>query len=398
MKRNLAILAALTAAAATAEAQSQVTVFGVVDAAVSRYAHRSTDLRNPAFPGSLTVRRTALTHSGYNASRLGFRGVEDLGGGLKAGFWLEAPITNDDGATGIASFARRATVSLSGRFGEVRLGRDYTPTVWNDTVFDPFGIFGVGTSLIFSAGGFNIAGGGGGFGGNPNFVRASNAVGYFLPPTLGGFHGQVMYAFHERSSYRPGSATPPGPTRAGRYVGGRFGYAKGPLSAAFAHGVSNAADDFYAGTADRVKTTNLGASYDFGAIKLFGELSRIEDQRDHAAIPSIGGTRRDVVLSGFLVGMSAPVGAGLIRASYSRVRYAFEASPLTAAGPDPRAAKLALGYVHNLSKRTALYATVAQVRNRHGAALTVGGPAFGTHPALIARTSTGYDLGIRHAF
>ncbi len=68
---------------------------------------------------------------------------------------------------------------------------------------------------------------------------------------------------------------------------------------------------------------------------------------------------------------------------------------------DPKANKIAIGYVHNLSKRTALYATLARVRNKNGANLTVGGPAFVTSlggQAFTPKTSTGYDFGIRHAF
>ncbi|REM33110.1 porin, partial [Mycobacterium tuberculosis] len=67
---------------------------------------------------------------------------------------------------------------------------------------------------------------------------------------------------------------------------------------------------------------------------------------------------------------------------------------------DPRANKLALGYVHNLSKRTALYATIARVSNKNGAALTVGGPGFykASEGVFTPKTSTGYDFGIRHAF
>lgn len=64
----------------------------------------------------------------------------------------------------------------------------------------------------------------------------------------------------------------------------------------------------------------------------------------------------------------------------------------------PRAHKIALGYVHNLSKRTALYATVAQVNNRNGAALVVNGPAFINNANYQPRSSRGYDFGIRHAF
>ena len=95
--------------------------------------------------------------SGANASsRVGFRGTEDLGGGLAAGFWLESGITQDSGATALAAFSRRSTVSLSGGFGELRLGRDYVPSYWNESVFDPMGAVGVGENLIKSISG-NIA-------------------------------------------------------------------------------------------------------------------------------------------------------------------------------------------------------------------------------------------------
>ena len=133
MKKSLTAIAAL-AVTGLAAAQSSVTMFGVVDAGVS---YQSATSRDAATGASSKQTRTTLSNSGYNSSRIGFRGTEDLGGGLAASFWLEAPITNDDGATGISTFNRRSTVSLSGGFGELRLGRDYTPTFWNDTVFDP---------------------------------------------------------------------------------------------------------------------------------------------------------------------------------------------------------------------------------------------------------------------
>jgi predicted porin len=355
-----------------------------------------------------------LSNSGYNSSRLGFRGTEDLGGGLAASFWLEAPISNDDGQQGIATFARRSTVSLSGGFGEIRLGRDYTPTFWNDTVFDPFGTNGVGTNLISTANtAFNGWLGGATTGipsvftnvSGSNYVRASNTIGYFLPPNLGGFYGQVMYGFHERDKYDPGVITPTAlnTQRTGRYVGGRFGYANGPLDVAAAYGNSTIGDNFFAGTTTSVKTFNLGASYDFGVVKLFGEYSKAKNEVDNEAI--FFTPTADVDLKGYLLGVTVPVGPGLIRASYSHVKYDFNQPFNIFGNDDPKANKFAIGYVHNLSKRTALYATVARIRNKNGANLTVGGPAFvtqiGTGAAaqfFTPKTSTGYDFGIRHAF
>ncbi|WP_038207219.1 porin [Xenophilus azovorans] len=396
--------------------QSSITLFGVIDATISSYSNKSDNSNGFLVPplgylDSITVKRNVLTHSGYTTSRLGFRGTEDLGGGMAASFWLEAPISNDDGQQGIATFARRSTVSLSGGFGEIRLGRDYTPTFWNDTVFDPFGTLGVGASLIFTANGGVNTWLGGATTGIPsvfanvtgsNYVRASNTIGYFLPPNLGGFYGQVMYGFHERNKYDPGVATPDvaNSQRTGRYVGGRFGYANGPLDVAASYGQSTTGDDFFDGTTTNVKSFNLGASYDFGVVKLFGEYSKLKNEVDQDSF--VLGPIPDTTLKGYLLGVTVPVGPGLIRASYAAVKYDLNTpATLFGTGDDPKANKFAIGYVYNLSKRTALYATVARVRNKNGAAQTVGGPAFVTSfsgQSFTPKTSTGYDFGLRHAF
>ncbi|MDQ0568566.1 putative porin [Variovorax paradoxus] len=385
MKKTLTAVAAL-AVAGLASAQSSVTLFGVVDAGVT---YQSVTSRDATTGLASKQSKWSLANSGYNSSRLGFRGTEDLGGGLAASFWLEAPITNDDGATGVSTFNRRSTVSLSGGFGEVRLGRDYTATFWNDTVFDPFGTNGSGSSVI------NTVSGSTGLN-NANYVRASNMVGYFLPPNLGGFYGQVQYSLNENTKTSATDLTAASSSSAGRYVGGRFGYANGPLDVALAVG-QNIASDTTALTR-KVQTINLGASYDFGPVKLFGELSNVKNKFELAASSS-----RDSY-NGYLIGASMPVGAGVIRASYSMVRYDEGAAGIT--GEDPRAQKLAIGYVHNLSKRTALYATVARVNNRNDAAYTgslssastTGYGSAGVSYTGLPRSSTGYDFGIRHAF
>ncbi|WPH13155.1 porin [Variovorax paradoxus] len=385
MKKSLTALAAL-AAAGLASAQSSVTLFGVIDAGVT---YQSATSRDAATGLSSKQSKWSLANSGYNSSRIGFRGTEDLGGGLAASFWLEAPITNDDGATGVSTFNRRSTVSLSGGFGEVRLGRDYTATFWNDTVFDPFGTNGSGSSVI------NTVSGSTGLN-NANYVRASNMVGYFLPPNLGGFYGQLQYSLNENTRTSATDLTAATSSSAGRYVGGRFGYANGPLDVALAMGESVAVDT--TSLTRKVQTINLGASYDFGPVKLFGELSNVKNKFDLAV-----GNSHDSY-NGYLIGASMPVGAGVIRASYSTVRYDEGASGIT--GEDPRAQKLAIGYVHNLSKRTALYATVARVNNRNDAAYTgslsaastTGYGSAGVSYTGLPRSSTGYDFGIRHAF
>ncbi|RZL92060.1 MAG: porin [Variovorax sp.] len=414
MKKSLVALAAM-AVAGVASAQSSVTLFGVVDVAVSGYYNKSDNI----FGGSTTASRTALTNSGYNSSRLGFRGTEDLGGGLAASFWIEGAINSDDGtgtssatiggtsvSTGGQNWQRRSTVSLSGGFGELRLGRDYTPTFWNDTVFDPFGTNGVGTNLISTANGFSSSGATtNGFTANPNYVRASNSIGYFLPPNLGGFYGQVMYAFSEKDKFDPGTATPAvlNNSRTGRYIGGRVGYANGPLDVAAAYGASTVADAFYAGLTTNLETFNLGASWDFGVVKLFGEYSKAKLNTDNSGILPIGFFNVEPDAQGWLLGATIPVGAGLIRMAYSAVEVDPNRNILTFDSGKPKADKFALGYVHNLSKRTALYATVARIDNKNGYDLVLGGPNYvATVPGIpgtaTPKTSTGYDIGIRHAF
>ena len=131
-------------------------------------------------------------------------------------------------------------------------------------------------------------------------------------------------------------------------------------------------------------------------------------------MPGLGGlttTDKDKY-NGAMVGVTVPVGVGMIKASYARVKFNNDpgtALPtLLAPDRDASVSKLALGYVHNLSKRTALYATAARARIKNGQnnpaimAVSLGGPAFlptGTGASGFApRSATGYDFGIRHSF
>lgn len=408
MKKPVLALCAL-AAVGTAAAQSSVTLFGVVDAGISHYSTKSRSF-GLALPRQVTQSQTVLSPSGNASSRIGFRGTEDLGGGLAASFWLEAPLANDAGG-GIGNFGRRSTVSLSGPFGELRLGRDYTASFWNDAVFDSFSVNGVGTNLIAVVNS-NIAaaralatGGllnGGLSAGTDSYLRTSNAVSYFLPPGLGGFYGQVQYALHENVEV---SNVLGSPSKRGRYAGGRLGWSNGNADVALGYGESTLVSTTLSG--EKIKSLNIGASYDFGMVKAFGEWSRVRDARNGATLSA---TRLTDRYDGFTTGVNVPVGPGTIRASFARVNFK-NGNGL----PDSDASvnKLALGYVHNLSKRTALYASVARIRINDGhnnptvmgvTPLVISLPAIAPQPAFVStgglepRSSMGYDLGIRHAF
>ncbi|SFN43618.1 porin [Variovorax sp. OV329] len=422
MNKTLIALAAL-AAIGPAWAQSSVTAFGVLDIGASYYETVSKYQDNGVAPSTpkpdLRQSQTVLSNGGNAGGRLGFRGQEDLGGGLAASFWLEASLWGDIGTLGRNAlfFDRRSTVSLSGRFGEVRLGRDYSPTFWNDGVFDPFGNAGSGSSLIVQTMGsaFPTLQLNRGF-----YARKANSVGYFLPASLGGFYGQVMYAFNEVvNSDALNDPAVANNARLGRYAGGRAGYANGPFDVALAYGQSTVADNYFFGSTTNVNTFNAGASYDFGPVKLFGEYSKVDVKTDFANIANFPLTPAlsppsDLDTNNFLVGLTIPVGVGQIRASYAQVKGEFSnftrngAVPATT--PPPKAQKYAVGYVHNLSKRTALYATFAVTENEDGAAISPvsvtsadTGPGYTNTPnssaaSYRAARGYGYDVGIRHAF
>ena len=424
--KKTAITLSILAASGIASAQSSVTLFGIVDAAVSHYSVKSSPYGLAPAPAGLGTERsqTALTSGNFLPSRVGFRGTEDLGGGLAAGFWLESPLTNDDGVVGLANFSRRSTVSLSSPWGELRLGRDYTPTFWQQTLFDPFGNIGVGGNAIGAVGitlnrAAAVAGGGplnnGASAGSDNYARASNMLGYFLPPNLGGFYGQLQYSLHEnvKTDNVPGS-----PSTRGRNEGIRLGYANGPFDIAASYTQSTAVDALLPNgnqTGRKIKNANLGGSYDFGPAKLFALVTRMQDDAS-ASVPSplgrIGNSTNDRY-TGALLGVTVPVGLGLIRAAYSHVKFKHDAGALPvnpfAASLDASLDKIALGYVHNLSKRTALYATAARIRIRDGQnnpvvmGITTGGaPAYLTSGNALGgyapTRATGYEFGISHAF
>ncbi|QXZ09838.1 porin [Comamonas sp. Y33R10-2] len=356
MKKSLIALAVLAASGA-AMAQSSVTLYGIVDANVGYVNHA----------GASNSSAYGLGNSGNATSRLGFRGVEDLGGGLKAKFTLEGGLGNDVG--GGFDFKRESTVGLAGGFGEVRLGRELTPTFRAINKYDVFNAAGVGRYLGFqdwAATGQT----------DGNAVRASNMITY-ATPNFSGFNASVAYAFDEKAS------TIAGAPKAGRYAGGMVGYDNGPLSVTAAYatlktGLSGA-------SVDR-DTYSIGASYDFGAAKVTGMANQIKYKADGASSSKI---------NTYLIGMSAPVGGvGEVKAQYALYdQKAF----------NTKAHQFSVGYVHNLSKRTALYGTVAYLKNKDGSAMTLDAAgAYGQSNTLggiaSGQSQVGTQVGIRHAF
>jgi predicted porin len=341
--KKFATLAALAAISATAAAQSSVSLYGVLDVGI-RYVKNG------------DVSADSLSSNGNNTSRLGVKGFEDLGDGLKAGFQLESGLTPDTGTQSDATrfWNRRSTVSLLGSLGELRLGRDYSVTYLGYEDYDVWSDIGVSSVAKFdsSLGTARDTG-----------VRADNQIVYFTPGNLGGFYGRAAVAAGEGVAGK-------------KYVAGRAGYAAGAVDASVSYGETTVAP--VAGD-DKFKTLNVGTSYDFGPAKLSGYYTRSEFA--------------DLKLANYYIGIQIPVGRSLWRASYLKSNL----SGKTAAGvnTDPNDAnQIALGYLYNLSKRTAVYSAVARVTNKGASAIAVD-----KNPTLVAgKSSTGVELGLRHFF
>lgn len=341
--KKFATLAVLAAISGGAYAQSSVTLFGVIDEA-ARYVKN----------GDLKIK--SLASGGINTSRLGVRGVEDLGDGLKAGFWLETGLNADSGTQSDSTrfWNRRSTVSLMGNFGELRLGRDFTPTYTGYSDYDPFGDNGVAASSKFdsSLGTARDTG-----------TRADNQIAYFLPSNLGGVYGRASVAAGEGTAGR-------------KYYGGRIGYAAGPVDVSVSYGQTTVVPLL---GEDKFKTADVGASYDFGVVKAMGYYTQSKFAGQKIASYSLGAI--------------VPVGVGQIKAAYTHAN----ASGTNAAGVNVDANdanQFALGYIYNLSKRTAVYGTGAYVKNKGNATFAVA-----SAPTLVAGgKSTGLEVGLRHAF
>jgi predicted porin len=284
----------------------------------------------------------SLSTNGQVSSRLGVRGVEDLGGGLRAGFWIEGDLVGDTGNPAGQTWQRRSTVSLIGSFGEVRLGRDYNPVFNTAVSHDPFSYVGVATlgnlrTAVFANATAAVA------------ARNDNSISYFLP-AMGGLYGQVMIAAGEG-------------VRGNKYTGARLGYAAGPLNFSGAFGKS----DKTGAMVDDLTAIIFGGSFNAG----FATFHALYEQVDYST------TKRKLASVGAVI----PTGTGAFKAQYVK------ATSSTLIG---------LGYVQGLSKRTSVYTNFGRVANK-GTATFTASPS-GPTGMRGGQTSTGYDVGIRHDF
>ncbi|ALV05453.1 porin [Roseateles depolymerans] len=340
MKKSLVALAVLAGFAGAAAAQSSVTLFGVIDVA-ARYTKAN----------GQNVKQ--LTNDGSSSSRFGVRGVEDLGGGLKAGFWLESALSADTGTADSSRFwGRRASVSLMGDFGEVRLGRGKTSTRLVVDDFDVYSTTGLGdVTRVYNTLGSSTQ----------TINRADNLAQYFLPGGLGGAYGSFDVAAGE------------GAVGAKSY-GGRLGWKDSAINVAAGYqsteGVATA----------KFKQISLGASYDFGMAKVSGLWSQLK----------FNSLKQNIYTIGAVVPVTT---AGSVLAQFSDAETNSAADRVAGTAGDAKF--YTVGYLHNLSKRTSLYTTASLIDNSGLAAFKVQGNAVNS---ARGGKSGGFDVGIKHSF
>ena len=335
MRKTLLALAAWGGVTG-AFAQSNVTIYGIVDQGVGKLNNGTSFLTG--LSAGLAGSPDAWTVKSSTSSRLGFRGSEDLGDGLKANFLFEHRFAPDVGNTqsgqlGFWGGSSWVGISKAG-LGEIRLGRQYVPTHYISLEADPFRYdYGPASAYAFTKGG-------------ATFTYAANAVSLRTPSLLGGLTGEVVVGLGEG-----GTAVNPA-NNPNRVVSAALIYSQGPVYASAGY--------------TEVRTTTpaqseywvMAAAYDFGFIR---------------PIVSYSASRANTVnlTHGFTLGATAPVGNGRVKAVYGR---------LNPSGNDNNTDKLGLGYDHILSKRTNLYANV------------------GTAKTQQRTRSTGFDMGVKHVF
>ncbi|HQU79766.1 MAG TPA: porin [Azonexus sp.] len=403
MQKKLIALAVAGLASTAAFAQTNVTIYGLVDYG---YAYRwdgrdaGTVFNNAGVP----IARTSGTPNSQSqlnggqslGNRLGFKGTEDLGNGLKAVFLLEQGFMLDTGnqQTAGSQFTRQAYMGLSGNFGTVVGGRLYTPHYTFVSGLDPFGAGTVGRyNNVYSSAAFASYGNGGTLG-DP--VRVDNAVAYISPSFLGGLTATLAF------SNNAGGQEDASSNAANNTVyAGLLKYDNGPISAGlnyhYINGGSRLSDATLASPigVKNAENATLGGSYDFKVVKVMALYSW--NQVDYLINPAlVSNTGRTATINNYMLGATAPFGKFVGKASY------IYSDGNTRAGGD--AQQFALGLDYNLSKRTAIYSAYSFIDNSDnrmsavGDASNSGAYAAGNGYNLPGVFQQGIQFGVRHMF
>jgi predicted porin len=370
MKKTLISLAVL-APFALAHAQSSVTVYGSVDAAIS-----------VGDSGGSTGSTTRLDSGVGPGSRFGFRGTEDLGGGLRALFTLESGFDSGSGASqqGGLLFGRQAFVGIASSQGwSVTMGRQLSPanvsmgaadamgqTHWGSTSNSGLGTLQSPKSASVQGAGCQGA-----------TTRINNSVQGAW--TGGGFTGRLMVGAGDENA-----------SGSGRVVSPSLTYQSGPLmlTAAYTRIRQCAQDIAVAANPDWQTETVVGGTYNFGPAWLFaGYYNFNPSEANKVVVPTTFVNHK-----AFWLGTRIPVGtAGTIKAQVSQLRQEFS-------GDDAKGTAIGLAYLHSLSKRTTVYVSTARMKNNAKANFSLVGATASQAAGGLGLSPKVLSLGMSHTF
>jgi len=396
MQKKLIALAVASLASGTALAQTNVTVYGVADVGYVYSAGGAG--RNPVtglkIPGDNKF--SGLAGGGVTAgNRLGFKGEEALGNGLKAVFTLEYGLNLDDnsglGNTGGLN-ARQQFVGLASNYGTLSLGRQYAPgfnaTANNDALEATD--MAIQSNLSVYAGN-SIT---------PNSpARYNNSIAY-TSNNMAGFTVSAIYGFGEstnpftNASLRTYNDKLVTVSDSGK-VGLGVNYANGPINLDAVYQARQnvvVAVPNPAGFGKDVNEWYLGGSWDFKVVKAYASYQALDNNNRGVIALPVGcclAKSNDI----WTVGLSAPIGNGVVGLSYGKL------SVDNRNAPDGDSWGAGAMYQYNLSKRTALYVAYTYINNdKYSVPVQTQVAGDGSGIGVLGESNSTFGTGIRHSF
>ncbi|AMP05849.1 porin [Collimonas pratensis] len=366
--KPLAVAAVLACAfAGQAQAQTNVTIYGRVDAGIN---YQSNQVQKNADGTFTRGGQWGVGGNEWGTSMIGFKGTEDLGGGLKALFTLESGFQADTGSfNGSGLFNRRSFVGLNGGFGTVKIGRDLalpSDRVWS---IDPTGQQNMSTSTLFKG---------------RNWPQTSNQIQYITPDTMGGFYVHAMYGAGEAA----GSFTK-GPT--GSNIGSSTGLAVGFVQPTYEllamYDTARDQNGSYDSLFSRSKEITVGGNVTFGPAKLFAGWQNISAPAQDTSLAPAGSMASANKANQFWLGANYQLTPALtlIGAAYHvKLNHDVGSANLFMVGTN-----------YSLSKRTLLYASVGTIRNGSNTDFQV---QTGDSTGLTGQNQSTFYTGISHSF
>lgn len=347
MQKKLIALAVAGLVAAPAFAQSNVTIYGIADAYFG--------FVNGKTAGDGDTK--AVVNSGLlNSSRLGFKGSEDLGNGLKAEFVLEQGFNIDDGSSASSrAFHRQAYVALNSSMGKLGIGRQYAPGYTATYVYEAIAGAIIAPQAVLAGAGFDIQPG--------STQRIDNSLSY-KSPNFGGLTVSGIWGVGTEDQTDE---------KAGRVLSVGANYANGPIGVAYVYNQRNSVADGN----DKQREHYLGGSYDFGMFKLLASYQTLGGDTGAAGLAAADAKIWEI-------GGVVKVGAGNVHVAYGK---------LDSDASQSDAKSFALAYTQGLSKRTTAYAGINRTSNDDNVNYGLGGASYDTGEA-----QTIYAVGLRHTF